>query len=209
MSKKSSLLLFLFCCANPRARAFKFTPGRCETLEPPSAYDARNLLAVPSRDDSPTHIARKLQEKRESGPAMVEALAHDDTDSDLKAAEEFDKELEKEEEEEEEEESGGGGGSEDVQGTVSFFSKASRRPYSDGLVRGDLCVFIPARAEEIARWEVAVVSILQFVPGVRVAIAAEEDALDAYKRYGKAKTGFEERRKPVIIRRRSWNSFLS
>lgn len=157
-----------------RARAFKLTPCRCETLEPPSAYDARNLLAVPSDNASPAHIARKLQEERENRPVTVEALAHDDPDSDLKATED---DLEREEEEEEREQE-----SEDVQGTVSFFSKASQRPYSDGLVRGDLCVFIPARAEEISRWEVTVVSILQFVPGVRVAIAAEEDALDAYER---------------------------
>lgn len=168
---------FTHFAARIRVRTFKLTTCRCETLEPPSAYDARNLLSVPSRDESPAHISRKLQEERENRPmtVTVEALAQDDPGSDFKVTEEQLDEEEMEEEEEDRE-------LEDVQGTVSFFSKASQRPYSDGLVRGDLCVFIPARAEEIARWEVTVVSILQFVPGVRVAIAAEEDALDAYER---------------------------
>ena len=67
-------------------------------------------------------------------------------------------------------------------GVDGLIEKAALYPYTHDLVRHDLCAFVAGFAHEVAVAEVAVTSILQFVPGVQVVIAAEEASLDAYKR---------------------------
>lgn len=64
----------------------------------------------------------------------------------------------------------------------AFFSEAAQRPYTDELVRDNLCAFISGRAAEVDQVEVTVMSILQFVPGMRVAIATEADGVDVFER---------------------------
>lgn len=67
--------------------------------------------------------------------------------------------------------------------TEFFFAQAAERPFTKDLVRGNLCAFIAARADEVEQWEVTVMSIVQFVPGMRVAVAAEgEDGVAAFER---------------------------
>ncbi|CAM9924133.1 unnamed protein product [Ectocarpus fasciculatus] len=68
------------------------------------------------------------------------------------------------------------------QKAIRFFEEAAERTYLDGLERSDLCAFVSGRVGEEAMWEVTVKSILQFVPGMRVAIAAEAEGLNAYER---------------------------
>ncbi|CAM9449896.1 unnamed protein product, partial [Ectocarpus sp. 8 AP-2014] len=70
----------------------------------------------------------------------------------------------------------------DKEDVISFFEEAAERPYSQDLKRRNLCAFVSGRVGEENMWEVTVKSILQFVPGMRVAIAAEADGLDAYER---------------------------
>lgn len=66
---------------------------------------------------------------------------------------------------------------------AGFFAEAAERPFIKDLVRGNLCAFIAAREDDVQQWEVTVMSILQFVPGVRVAIAAEgNDGVAAFER---------------------------
>lgn len=69
---------------------------------------------------------------------------------------------------------------------VSFFAAAAERPFTDHVARGNLCAFVAGRADEVEQWEVAVTSILLFVPGMRIAVAAEADGVDAYQRCGVA-----------------------
>ncbi|CAN0343563.1 unnamed protein product [Ectocarpus sp. 12 AP-2014] len=70
----------------------------------------------------------------------------------------------------------------DMEKAIRFFEEAAERPYSQDLKRGNLCAFVGGRVGEEAMWEVTVKSILQFMPGMRLAIAAEADGLGAYKR---------------------------
>lgn len=65
----------------------------------------------------------------------------------------------------------------------AFFSQAAQRPYTDELVRDNLCAFVSGRAADVDQVEVTVMSILQFVPGMRVAVATEADSVDAFERY--------------------------
>ena len=65
---------------------------------------------------------------------------------------------------------------------AALFIEASKQPFDRDLVRGSLCAFITARSDDVRQVEVTVMSILQFVPGIRVAIAAEENGFDAFKR---------------------------
>ncbi|CAM9319802.1 unnamed protein product [Ectocarpus sp. 12 AP-2014] len=70
----------------------------------------------------------------------------------------------------------------DREDVISFFEEAAERPYSQDLKRRNLCAFVSGRVGEETMWEVTVKSILQFMPGMRVAIAAEAEGLDAYER---------------------------
>ncbi len=63
-----------------------------------------------------------------------------------------------------------------------LFDEWAGREFAPGVPRGSICHFIAGRAEEVDEWAVTVTSILQFAPGMRVAVAVEEDAVDAYKR---------------------------
>ncbi|CAM9900724.1 unnamed protein product [Ectocarpus fasciculatus] len=70
----------------------------------------------------------------------------------------------------------------DRENAIRFFEEAAERPYFQDLNRGNLCAFVSGRVGEEAMWEVTVKSILQFVPGMRVAIAASVEGLGAYER---------------------------
>ena len=65
----------------------------------------------------------------------------------------------------------------------SFFSEAAEQPYTDELVLGSLCAFVSGRAAEVDQVEVTVMSILQFVPGMRVAVATEADGVNDFEMY--------------------------
>lgn len=62
------------------------------------------------------------------------------------------------------------------------FAEAAKRPFTKDLKHGSICAFVAGRAEEVDEWAVTVRSILQFAPGVRIAVAAEEDGLGLYQR---------------------------
>ncbi|CAM9459802.1 unnamed protein product [Scytosiphon promiscuus] len=66
--------------------------------------------------------------------------------------------------------------------TLAFFDEAAGRPYTQDLARGNLCGFVAGRAGDAEMWEVTVKSILEFVPGMRVAVAAEVEGLAEYER---------------------------
>lgn len=66
--------------------------------------------------------------------------------------------------------------------TDTFFSEMAERSYTADLNRGNLCAFIAGRASEVDMWEVTVLSILEFIPGMRVAVAAEADGFKDYER---------------------------
>lgn len=66
--------------------------------------------------------------------------------------------------------------------TLDFFEEAAERPFTQDLKRGNLCGFIAGRVDEADMWEVTAKSILEFVPGMRVAIAAEVEGLAEYER---------------------------
>ncbi|CAN0334430.1 unnamed protein product, partial [Ectocarpus sp. 12 AP-2014] len=65
---------------------------------------------------------------------------------------------------------------------IRFFEAAAERTYLGEVQRSDLCAFVSGRVGDEAMWEVTVKSILQFMPGMKVAIAAEAEGLDAYER---------------------------
>lgn len=65
----------------------------------------------------------------------------------------------------------------------SFFSEAAQLPYTEELVRNNLCAFVSGQAAEVDQVEVTVMSILQFVPGMRVAIATEADGVADFDMY--------------------------
>lgn len=64
-----------------------------------------------------------------------------------------------------------------------FFSEAAQLPYTEELVRNNLCAFVSGQAAEVDQVEVTVMSILQFVPGMRVAIATEADGVANFDMY--------------------------
>lgn len=76
-----------------------------------------------------------------------------------------------------------------VSGSVSkkskparVFEEAASTPFEGDIARGDLCAFVAGRADEVDEWTVTVQSIQKFAPGMRVAVAAEVDSVEAYKR---------------------------
>lgn len=73
-------------------------------------------------------------------------------------------------------------GGEGASDALSMFSEATVLPYVNDLVRGNLCAFMAGSLDEVDRVEVAVMSVLQFLPGMRVAVAADDAAFDAYDR---------------------------
>lgn len=60
--------------------------------------------------------------------------------------------------------------------------ESASRPFFGDLAWSNLCAFLAGRAGDLDRLEVTVASILQFVPGMRVAVAAADNSLDAYER---------------------------
>lgn len=73
-------------------------------------------------------------------------------------------------------------GSAEKDETASFFADAAELPYTHDLARGNLCAFIAGRAGDADLTKVTVMSILSFVPGMRVAVAAEDAELGNYER---------------------------
>ncbi|CAN0091222.1 unnamed protein product [Scytosiphon promiscuus] len=63
-----------------------------------------------------------------------------------------------------------------------FFKEESERLFVQDVVRGSICAFVTGTSADAERTTVTVESILRFMPGVRVAVAAEDAALDTYKR---------------------------
>lgn len=64
----------------------------------------------------------------------------------------------------------------------SMFDDATISPYVNDLVRGNLCAFIAGDVDEVDQVKVAVMSVLEFVPGMRVAVAAESEGFHSYQR---------------------------
>ena len=62
------------------------------------------------------------------------------------------------------------------------FAEFAHRPFSGTLVRSNLCAFVAGRQDDLGHLEVTVRSIVQFVPGMRVVVAAADDCLDVYER---------------------------
>lgn len=70
-----------------------------------------------------------------------------------------------------------------VEDAQSIFADATVLPYVNDLVRGNLCAFIAGEANEVNGVEVAVKSVLQFFPGMTVAVAADNAGFHAYQRW--------------------------
>lgn len=65
----------------------------------------------------------------------------------------------------------------------ALMRRSADRAYTKGVKRGEICAFIEGHADRVLQTDVTVQSILEFVPGVRVAVAAEQDSLAAYERF--------------------------
>lgn len=65
---------------------------------------------------------------------------------------------------------------------AQFFEDEAKRAFIGDVTRGNICAFVAGTASQVDQLEVTVTSVLEFRPGVRVAVAAEHDALDAYRR---------------------------
>lgn len=63
----------------------------------------------------------------------------------------------------------------------TFIANSASIDFNKELTRGDLCAFIAGDEDQIEQTDVTVQSILEFLPGMRIAIAAESDDLAAYK----------------------------
>ena len=70
----------------------------------------------------------------------------------------------------------------DADDANSLFNDATILPYVNDLVRGNLCAFFAGDQNEVDQVEVAVRSVLQFVPGMRVAVAADDAGFHSYQR---------------------------
>lgn len=58
---------------------------------------------------------------------------------------------------------------------------AADQDFTNDLKRGEICVFVEGGARHIHQAEVAVRSVVEFMPGVRVAVATEPDSVAAYE----------------------------
>ena len=65
----------------------------------------------------------------------------------------------------------------------SMFAEATVLPYVNDLVRGNLCAFIAGDANEVDQVEMAVTSVLHFIPGMTVAVATDNAGFHAYQRW--------------------------
>lgn len=70
----------------------------------------------------------------------------------------------------------------EIEDAQSMFADATVLPYTNDLVRGNLCAFVAGHLDEVDQVEVAVMSFLQFLPGMTVAVAADNEGFDAYGR---------------------------
>lgn len=69
----------------------------------------------------------------------------------------------------------------EVDDAQSMFADATILPYVNDLVRGNMCAFIAGDVNEVDQVEVAVKSVLQFLPGMTVAVAADSARFHAYQ----------------------------
>ena len=65
---------------------------------------------------------------------------------------------------------------------AQFFDEEAKKMFTNEVPRGAVCAFVAGTESEVDQLEVTVMSILEFLPGVRVAIAAEDGSVDAYQR---------------------------
>lgn len=65
---------------------------------------------------------------------------------------------------------------------AQFFDEEAKRMFTDDIPRRAVCAFVTGTESQVDQLEVIVTSILEFLPGMRVAIAAEDDAVDAYQK---------------------------
>lgn len=63
-----------------------------------------------------------------------------------------------------------------------FFDEEAKRMFTDEIPREGLCAFVAGTESQVEQVEVTVTSILEFLPGMRVAIAAKDDSVDTYRR---------------------------
>lgn len=71
---------------------------------------------------------------------------------------------------------------EEERGLESFMRRSAERAFTADVKRGEICAFVEGHADRVLQTEVTVQSVLEFVPGVRVAVAAEPDSLAEYER---------------------------
>ena len=64
----------------------------------------------------------------------------------------------------------------------TFLTESANTPFMDDMSRGDICAFTSGGMKELEQTDVTTQSILAFVPGVRVVIAAEAGSKPAYER---------------------------
>lgn len=68
------------------------------------------------------------------------------------------------------------------EGVEALSARSADLSFTHDLARGDLCAFIGGNADELEQTSITVESILEFMPGMRVAVATEPDSFDAYDR---------------------------
>lgn len=64
----------------------------------------------------------------------------------------------------------------------AFMRRAADQAFTKDTKRGEICAFIEGRADQVLQTDVTVQSILEFLPGLRVAVAVEPESLALYER---------------------------
>lgn len=77
---------------------------------------------------------------------------------------------------------GGLGEVDDADEFALFLAEAAKEPFTQDLARGNVCVFFAGGPDEVKQMDVSVQSVLDFVPGVRIAVAADVGTLEVYQR---------------------------
>ncbi|CAB1103554.1 unnamed protein product [Ectocarpus sp. CCAP 1310/34] len=149
------------------------------------AYDRRSLTAT--EDGSAPKVARKLQKWRDVNNNSAKNKGQTSETTTNESGAKAKRELQATDSEDVNTlrrvlETPTTAASADRDEVSSFFEMESKRPFVDDVERGRLCAFVAGTASQVDEIEVTVSSVLEFVPGMRVAVAAEADAVDAYER---------------------------
>jgi len=64
----------------------------------------------------------------------------------------------------------------------AFMRRSADQAFTKDTKRGEICAFIEGRADQVLQTDVTVQSVLEFLPGLRVAVAVEPESLEAYER---------------------------